>query len=178
MGQFRFTQRPTLSEGLNVLQQSRFDLVLLNLALPDASAAESATKILKLAPDLPLIALVDEGDTVKACEALQLGTDDYLFKGCDGDYLTQMMRHAIERKRLLTSRRTARTDKQLTAHLSHEVRNALACIHQFGTILIDGLAGSVSDEQREYLCIMTENASKIRTVLDDALESASKPGIH
>jgi len=54
--------------------------------------------------------------------------------------------------------------------LSHELRNALACIHQFGNILIDGLAGELSGEQREYLGIMLENATKIRRVLDSALD--------
>jgi signal transduction histidine kinase len=63
-----------------------------------------------------------------------------------------------------------RRRSELTAHLSHEFRNALACIHQFGNILVDGLAGELSDEQREYVRIMLENASKIREVLDSALE--------
>ena len=59
---------------------------------------------------------------------------------------------------------------ELTAYLSHELRNALACIQQFGSILVDGLAGELSGEQREYLGIMLENASKIRRVLDSALD--------
>jgi signal transduction histidine kinase len=59
------------------------------------------------------------------------------------------------------------------AALSHELRNALACIHQFGNILIDGLAGELSGEQREYIGIMLENASKIRRVLDSALDGGS-----
>ena len=63
-----------------------------------------------------------------------------------------------------------RRPTELTAYLSHELRNALACIQQFGNILIDGLAGELSGEQREYLGIMLENASKIRRVLDSALD--------
>jgi signal transduction histidine kinase len=63
-----------------------------------------------------------------------------------------------------------RRSSELTAYLSHELRNALACIQQFGSILVDGLAGELSGEQREYLGIMLENASKIRRVLDSALD--------
>jgi signal transduction histidine kinase len=59
--------------------------------------------------------------------------------------------------------------------LSHELRNALACIQQFGNILVDGLAGELSGEQREYLGIMLENASKIRNLLDSAQSGASDP---
>ena len=63
---------------------------------------------------------------------------------------------------------------ELTAHLSHELRNALACIHQFGNILVDGLAGELTGEQREYVGIMLENASNIRRVLDSALDGIPK----
>jgi DNA-binding response OmpR family regulator len=175
--QFRVTRASTLDEGLHALQLCQFQLILLNLSLPDASVSESIRKILKKARHLPVIGLVNESEPSKAAEALRLGLDDYVVKGCRCDSLIQTMRHVIERKQLMAERELARrnitkTDAQLTAHLSHELRNALACIHQFGTILIDGLAGSVSEEQREYLCIMLENASRMRTVLDNALEGS------
>ena len=68
-----------------------------------------------------------------------------------------------------------RRSSELTAYLSHELRNALACIHQFGNILVDGLAGELTGEQREYVGIMLENASKIRAVLDGALDGVPGP---
>ena len=63
----------------------------------------------------------------------------------------------------------------LPPYLSHQLRNALACIQQFGNILVDGLAGELSGEQREYVRIMLDNASKIRTVLDSALDGTPDP---
>jgi signal transduction histidine kinase len=71
--------------------------------------------------------------------------------------------------------KTMRQSSELPAYLSHELRNALACIQQFGNILIDGLAGKLSSEQREYLGIMLDNASKIRSVLDSALDGTDGP---
>jgi signal transduction histidine kinase len=64
---------------------------------------------------------------------------------------------------------------ELSADLSHDVRNALACIQQFGNILVDGLAGELSGEQREYVGIMLENASKIRSLLDGTLGGSERP---
>jgi signal transduction histidine kinase len=63
-----------------------------------------------------------------------------------------------------------RRASELTTHSSHEIRNALACIHQFGNILADGLAGDLSHEQREYIGIMLDNASRIRSLLDRAVD--------
>jgi DNA-binding NtrC family response regulator len=173
--QFRITRKATLSQGLDALQGSCFQLILLDLSLPDASVAESVTKAVKMAPDLPLIALIDEGETAKVAEAIRLGAQDYVLKGCRCDSLDRAMHFAMERKRLVAEREDVRQlmEKEksgLVAHLSHEVRNALACIHQFGNILIDGLAGKLSEEQCEYLGIMLENASQIRKVLDSLLE--------
>lgn len=69
-----------------------------------------------------------------------------------------------------------RDNAQLIADLSHELRNALTSIFQFGNILIGGLAGELSEEQREYLGIMLKNASRIRTLLDSLTEGPSAAG--
>jgi signal transduction histidine kinase len=71
--------------------------------------------------------------------------------------------------------RPVQPSSNLSAYLSHELRNALACIHQFGNILVDGLAGELTREQREYVGIMLENASTISGVLDSALDGIPGP---
>ena len=174
--EFCVTRRATLSEGLDALRQyPQFDLILLNLSLPDASAPESVTKALKIARGLPAIALVNEGETSKAAEALRLGAQDYVLKGCHCDSLIQTVQYAIERKRLLAESEQApqlESDgaAKLPGDLLHGLRNSLTCIHQFGSILVDGLAGELSGEQREYVGIMVENASKIRSALDRSVK--------
>ena len=179
--QFQVTRKANLSQGLDALQESTFDVVLLSLSLPDSSATESTTRTLKVARDLPVIALVNEGETTKAIEALSLGAYGYFLKGCQCDSLSQTIRHAMARTQLIADREYARerspeNEEQLTAHLaskSHQLRNALTCIRQFGNILIDGLAGKLSDEQSEYVAIMLENAATICVVVDNTPEEPS-----
>jgi signal transduction histidine kinase len=67
----------------------------------------------------------------------------------------------------------ARSTSALPACLSHELRNALACIQQFGSILADGLAGELTGQQREYLGVILENASNIRRLLDSTLDETA-----
>jgi DNA-binding NtrC family response regulator len=163
------------------MQQSTFDVVLLSLSLSDSLAAESITRTIKMARGSAVIALVSEGERTKAVEALNLGAYGYAFKGCRCDCLIETIRHAMEQKKLIAEREQGRRPapedaEQLASHLgnkSHQLRNALACIRQFGNILIDGLAGKLSDEQREYVAIMLENTSTIRTVLDSTLDGPS-----
>jgi DNA-binding NtrC family response regulator len=165
------TRKATFSEGLEALQKLSFDAILLSLSLPEVSLTESVTKTLRMAKGAPVIALVNQGDGSKAAEAAQLGINDHVVRECHCDSLIRTIHYAIERKQLIAEaeharRQATKNEAELISHLSHEWRNALACIHQFGNILIDGLAGELSAEQREYLCIMLENSTKIRSVLD------------
>jgi len=175
--QLRITRKPSLAEGLDALQESLFQLVLLDLSLPDTSASESVAKILRMATDLPVIAFLNDGETANGVEALCRGTQDRVVSGCQSDRLIRTIRYAIERKQLIVDREVgrrlmAKDNEQLIAHLSHKIRNALTCIFQFGNILIGGLAGDLSGEQRQYLGIMIENASRIRSALDGLTEVA------
>jgi DNA-binding NtrC family response regulator len=175
--QLRITRKPSLAEGLDALQESLFQLVLLDLSLPDTSASESVAKILRMATDLPVIAFLNDGETANDVEALCRGTQDRVVSGCQSDRLIRTIRYAIERKQLIVDREVgrrlmAKDNEQLIAHLSHKIRNALTCIFQFGNILIGGLAGDLSGEQRQYLGIMIENASRIRSALDGLTEVA------
>jgi DNA-binding NtrC family response regulator len=175
--QLRITRKPSLAEGLDALQESLFQLVLLDLSLPDTSASESVAKILRMARDLPVIAFLNDGETAKDVEVLCGGKQDYVVSECQSDRLIRTIRYAIERKQLIVDREAGRrlltrNNEQLIAHLSHEIRNALTCIFQFGNILIGGLTGDLSEEQREYLGIMIENASRIRGALDGLTEVA------
>ena len=56
------------------------------------------------------------------------------------------------------------------SHVSHELRSPLSAIYQFTTIILDDLAGAITDEQREYLDIILRNSLQLRTMIDDLLE--------
>lgn len=60
---------------------------------------------------------------------------------------------------------------QFLSHVSHELGTPLTAIHQFVTIILDGLAGEVSAEQREYLEIALRNVHELRVMINDLLEA-------
>jgi signal transduction histidine kinase/CheY-like chemotaxis protein len=59
---------------------------------------------------------------------------------------------------------------EFISHVSHELRSPLAAIHQFTAILLDGLAGEINGEQREYLEIVLKNSLQLRDMIGDLLE--------
>jgi two-component system, cell cycle sensor histidine kinase and response regulator CckA len=90
-----------LSDALKQLQTKVFDVILLDLALPDSQGLESFSKIYQRVPLTPIVVLTGMSDETLAIKAMQAGAQDYLVKGRvrGGDLLMRSIRYAIERKR-------------------------------------------------------------------------------
>jgi len=70
-----------------------------------------------------------------------------------------------------THRRQSQLKEQFLSVVSHELRTPVAAIHQFATILMDGLAGDLSSEQQEHLTVILRNVDYLRTMIEDLLEA-------
>ncbi|MDY0355263.1 MAG: PAS domain S-box protein [Sedimentisphaerales bacterium] len=89
-----------LSAALECLRQSCFDVVLLDLGLPDSRGTESVVNIQRRAPHVPIIVLSGLDDEATATSAVQKGVQDYLIKGqVDSTLLMRSIRYALERKK-------------------------------------------------------------------------------
>ncbi|MCX7680740.1 MAG: ATP-binding protein [Anaerolineae bacterium] len=90
----------TLAQGLELLHSGRFDVVLLDLTLPDCYGFETFTTLRARAGQIPVIVLTGTSDRVLALRAVREGAQDYLVKGqVEGDLLIRSIRYAIERQR-------------------------------------------------------------------------------
>ncbi|MDY7033490.1 MAG: ATP-binding protein [Thermodesulfobacteriota bacterium] len=72
--------------------------------------------------------------------------------------LEQTRQHQLQMKDIFLSK------------VSHELRTPLSVIHQFTTILLDGLSGGITSEQHEYLGTIMRNVEQLRKMIDDLLE--------
>jgi PAS domain S-box-containing protein len=88
-----------LSDGLQSLSDANFDVVLLDLKLPDSQGIDTFEKVHAVAPSLPIIVLTVTDNDALALEAVQKGAQDYLVKErVNGKLLEHSIRYAIERK--------------------------------------------------------------------------------
>jgi PAS domain S-box-containing protein len=96
------THAPRLKDALGQLCQSRFDVALLNLSLPDSHGLETIARMQAAADDLPLVVLSDVNDQQLALQAVAQGAQDYLVKGqISSEILTRVIYYAIERGQIL-----------------------------------------------------------------------------
>jgi PAS domain S-box-containing protein len=88
-----------LSEGMTQLQAQPFDVVLLDLSLPDSHGFETFVRLHDAAPEIPIVVLSGRAEEELALKAVHSGAQDYLVKGRIGeDVLPRSIRYAIERQ--------------------------------------------------------------------------------
>jgi PAS domain S-box-containing protein len=98
---FRITDAvESLELAIELMQGAKFDLVLLNLSLPDGRGLDSFSRAHAAAPELPIIVLSGVDDEELALQTVHLGAQECLVKGhIDAPSLHRAMRYALERSR-------------------------------------------------------------------------------
>lgn len=105
----------TLVEALELIQNDAFDLVLLDLSLPDSFGLEGIERLSEHCPQTPIVVLTGLNDSKLALDALERGAQDYLVKGeWSQESLKRTVRYAIQRHEVQTEnqRLMARIQRQ------------------------------------------------------------------
>jgi DNA-binding NtrC family response regulator len=101
---FDLVHADQLSTGRERLKAETFDLILLDLSLPDSWGLDTFVRIRSRAPDVPIIVLSGLSDKKLAIQAVQEGALDYLVKGqVDTNRLRQAIHLAVEHNQTETS---------------------------------------------------------------------------
>jgi signal transduction histidine kinase/DNA-binding NarL/FixJ family response regulator len=88
-----------LSRALQLLTAGTFDVMLLDLSLPDSHGLDTVARARSEAPGVPLIVLTGLDDEAIGVAAVKMGAQDFLVKGqIDGSLMARSIRYAIERK--------------------------------------------------------------------------------
>ncbi|MDB6137419.1 MAG: hybrid sensor histidine kinase/response regulator [Verrucomicrobiaceae bacterium] len=115
---FVVTQVEQLKEALAQVAERHFDVVLLDLSLPDSDGFGTFVKLHAAAPVTPIVVLSGGADGLLAVQAVQAGAQDYLVKGRIGeDVLPRSIRYAIERRR--SERSLAESEERYRLLIEH-----------------------------------------------------------
>ncbi|MBT3390041.1 MAG: GAF domain-containing protein [Chloroflexi bacterium] len=90
-----------LADGIAQYEQQRFDILLLDLNLPDSRGLDTLISAREALPQVPVIVLTGLEDEALALQAVQSGAQDYLVKGeFDAKFLARAISYAHERHQL------------------------------------------------------------------------------
>jgi signal transduction histidine kinase len=180
-----------LQDGINQLNSEKYDVILLDLTLPDSQGLASIPQLLKQNPSNPIIVLTNTNDEELAIEAVRQGAQDYLVKRhVNPDTLVRSVRYAIERKQFLEqlnqinqtletqveektaelfkSREINQLKSEFVSILSHDIRNPLNTILLAAGLLQRHNQGQKNDEEINHLQLIRSAIKNVSNLLDEA----------
>ncbi|HEV2124687.1 MAG TPA: response regulator [Chloroflexota bacterium] len=142
-GEIALTRVSCLTEARNSLQTAAWDVILLDLTLPDSSSLHTFSHTFDQAGDVPIVVLTGIADEGLAMEAMRRGAADYLQKGeSDTPGILRAVRYAAARAsflRILQAERDERAELEgalFTARAAaHTLNNHLAITVGFAELL-------------------------------------------
>lgn len=174
-----------LDEGLALLRENEFEVVLLDLGLPDSFGWATLDAVRSAAGDTPIVILTGLNDGAMGAEALRRGAQDYLPKEEIGTQpLARAIRYAIESRKVAEfSRANAmlqaavgkleryeRARTEFIDNVSHELRTPLATMSYTMANLLKGIVGPLPEKVRSYLLMFDEECERLKATVADILD--------
>lgn len=190
---YQLQQATSLAEVRKILENERFDIILLDLGLSGSQGLETLDRFRELNSSIPVVVLSGLEDDEIAIQSLERDAQDYLCKfDVNARSLSRSIRHAIQRQNSvdeirhllgkvreseeILQRKNDRLRKLYeTAHtfvdnVSHEFRTPLTVIKEYVSLVRDGTMGPITDEQENFLTIAEDRADDLNTMVDDMLD--------
>jgi FixJ family two-component response regulator len=182
----------TLQEGLRKIQEGDFDLVLLDVMMPDGRGIDLLAPIHEKDPDIVSVIITGYATVELAVEAIKQGAYDFISKPFTSDLLLMAVNQGLEKRRLsLEAKRLqaiereaaelARAKEELerldrfkttfTLMVAHELR---APVHALQSFLLSLLKGYIPpDQQQTILQRAIERSQELLDLVDDLLNLAA-----
>ncbi len=176
---FKIDHVEQLKKGIDCLKNGEYDIVLLDLTLPDSKGLSTFETIQENASSEPIIVLSGLNDSAVAVEAVRKGAQDYLVKGeVSGHLLWRAINYAMERKQ--TEEKLKEVNKNLKqldklksdflSTVSHELRTPIAIMREGVSLCLEGIAGEITDTQRDLLGDTMDNMDRLTRLVTDLLD--------
>jgi signal transduction histidine kinase len=157
----------SLADGLAELADGDYDVLFLDLGLPESAGLATLDRVLAEGVRLPIVVLTGLDSRETAVDAIQRGAQDYLPKDdLDADLLARSLRYAVERYRQeeRLRRQNERLDEFVSV-VSHDLRNPL-------NVIIGRLDMARREVDSDHLADAAAAAERMEALIADLLELA------
>ncbi len=176
---YHLTHVDYLEKATSSLTKSSFDVILLDLSLPDSKGLETLKIIKEHSLATPIVILSGLNDEELAIQAVRRGAQDYLFKGqVTGELLVHALRYAIERKQIEEQLKTKTSqleslNQELASFsymVSHDLRNPLTVVKGMADLLKQTYeVGAKDDKAKIFIDHICKASAKMEQIIQDLL---------
>jgi len=118
--EFAITHAERLQDALACLADAEFDVVLLDLGLPDSQGLDTLVRLRGQQSEVPVVVLTGLDDQAVGIRALQAGAQDYLVKAhLQPSLLGRSLRYAIERHQAAQALRRSEVELREAQRIAH-----------------------------------------------------------
>ena len=182
----------TGQEGLRRFREGNFDMVLIDVVLPDMRGVDLLAPILEKDPDVVCVVITGYATVELAVQAIRSGAYDFLSKPFTADVLRMTVAQGLERRRLTLearrlqkieeeARELARAKEELERldrfkttfmlTVAHELRAPLNALQSFLWAILKGYIPP--EEQQEVLGRAVQRVQELLELVDDLLKLAA-----
>jgi two-component system cell cycle response regulator len=183
---FEVVHAGRLDQGLKLLREDRFDVILLDLSLPDGHGVETLEATLAQTDKTPIVVLTGLDDEETGIQAVQRGGQDYMLKSqVNATLLDHSLCYAVERHRMIEELREANRkilsqqksvieEERLTVLLqmagatAHELNQPLSVL--LGSLHLMRMHGKDPEKIVGYMARIEEAAKRMSEIIKNMQE--------
>jgi signal transduction histidine kinase len=185
-------------EGLNKIKQEQFDLVLLDVMMPDGRGMDLLVPIHEQDPETVAVVITGYATVEMAVENIKRGAYDFIAKPFTTDLLLTTVQRGLEKRHLsLDARRLQVLEKEayeqalarqqaekldqfkssFATMVAHELRSPVAGVQSLVRTLLRGMAGDLSTQQTEVLARVETRLDFLLHLINDLLALAASKSV-
>jgi two-component system sensor histidine kinase/response regulator len=154
----------------------RYDIVLLDLVLPDIDGFDLLKRIREIDNQTTIIMLTGVGSIKSATSAVRAGADGYVEKqhlvvGHDENELLYALQQSLEHRAGWIARQqldSVRAD--FYSMVTHDLRTPAGNVAASLKVVLSGKAGELTERQRQLLDVANRSATKLISLINDYLD--------
>lgn len=182
---YNIEEAGTSSEGVSCAKGKFFNIIFIDVRLPDASGLEVLKSIREINEDAVPIMVTAYASIDSSIEAMNQGAYSYITKPVNMDQVLIVIDRALEKQRLsMENKRLLRELKEaneklkeldkrksaFVANVSHEFKSPLATVKESLGLVLDGTAGKISPKQQGILETGKKTIDRLNRLVTDLLD--------